>query len=268
MLIFVISIAKATLITNGYSEEKRKKRMKRFCRKLPIVFILVALAAAIIFMFCAYQNSNSNRASFDSPEVKNWEAKTYAIKSYDAVKKNFDDQKQAIVDAYNAQVDKISTFGLKTNDDFNGLKFKNNIFKNNLSSLKNTINANYESTAFDPDNNRDSREASISKMVDKLDSSVSEKMAKIKAFYDAKINKIYDCLKNGQKVNFDSVKDYNGNSKAGDFNHKDFNSIGSSLVREDILGKNANNESFCGALAGMSLAALIFTAGMALLYSD
>lgn len=242
--------------------------MKKLSGKAIIVFILVALAAASIFMFYAYKGSNSNRASFNSPEVKNWGAKTYAIKSYDTAKKNFDDQKQAIIDAYNAQVDKISTFGLKTNDNFNGLKFKNNIFKNNLSSLKNTINANYESTAYNPAYNRDSRQTLISKMVDKLNSSVSAKITKIKAFYDAKINKIYDCLKNGQKVNFDSIKDYNGNSKVGDFSHRDFDFIGSSLVREDILSENSSGEYVNGAIVGMGLAALIFTAGMVLFFSD
>ena len=242
--------------------------MKKFSGKAIIVFILVALATASVFMFYAYKASNSNKASFDSPEVKNWEAKTYAIKSYDAAKKNFDDQKQAIVDAYNAQVDKISTFGFKTKADFNGLKFKSNIFKGNLSSLKNTINANYENTAFNPAHNKDSRKALISKMVDKLDSSVSEKIAKIKAFYDARINKIYDCLRNGLKVNFNSIKDYNGNSKIGDFSHRDFDFIGLNLVREDILSQNANGESLNGAIIAMGLAALIFTAGMVLFFSD
>lgn len=164
----------------------------------------------------------------------NWKSEPYIIKSYHSSKKAFDKQKRAVIDAYNKQVDKISTEGLKTKDSFHGLRFETDIFENNSNNLKDTINLDSEKAAMSASGKqRAERNAKISKLVDKLNSNVAAKIAKIKAFYDARISKIYDSLQNRQKVDFDGLKEYNTNSKkVGDFSYKDFDFIGSELMND------------------------------------
>lgn len=167
-----------------------------------------------------------------------WTNESYVVKNYDSDEKAFNNQKQAIIDAYNAQIDKINIYGLKAKDDFHGLKFKTDVFKNSSEILKGTIHSDFDN------------------------SNVAAKIAKTKAFYDARINKIYDSLQKGQKVDFDGLKEYNTNNKIDNFNDKDFNLIGFKIENDSIENNHKGSSFFVGALLAMATAAVIFTIGM------
>lgn len=189
---------------------------------------------------------------------------SYITKNYYVAKKAFDNQKQAVIDAYNTQVDKINIYGLKTKNDFHGLKFKTDVFKNNSDSLKNAINSDFENAVSLPNYKKSERKAKISKLVDRLNSNVAVKIAKIKAFYEAKIRKIYDSLQKWAKVDFDNLKEYSTNNKTGNFSHKDFDFISLELKKDKTANDNENDSSFRGTLIAMAAAFVIFTLIIAL----
>ena len=205
------------------------------------------IAATVFCLLCAlFINFNATTAWADDNNCgcnnNDWKSEPYIVKSYHSFKKAFDEQKRAVIDAYNKQVDKISTEGLKTKDDFHGLRFETDIFENNSNNLKDTISLDSEKAVMSASNKqRTERNAKISKLVDKLNSNVAAKIAKIKAFYDIKISKIYDSLQKGQKVDFDGLKEYNTNSKkVGDFSRKDFDFIGSELINDKESSSERN----------------------------
>lgn len=218
----------------------------KFTTLLAIIFFTICVLFVVPNMAHAQTNDN------------NWASESYIMKNYYAAKKAFDSQKQALVDAYNNQINKISIYGLKTKDAFHGLRFKTDVFKNNLDSLKTTINSDFENVATLPSYKKNERKAKISKLVDKLNSNVTKKMAKIKAFYDAKISKIYDSLQKGQKVDFDRLKEYSTNNESGNFSRKDFNFIGSEIKKDKIANSEENSSRFRGVLIAIILALLIF----------
>ena len=229
--------------------------------KAIIAAIMFCLTYALFINFSvATAWADDNNCGCNSND---WKSEPYIVKSYHSSKKAFDEQKRAVIDAYNKQVDKISTEGLKTKDNFHGLRFETDIFENNSNNLKDTIGLDSEKAAMSVSNRqRTERNAKISKLVDKLNSNVAAKIAKIKAFYDAKVSKIYDSLQKGQKVDFDGLKEYNTNNKIGDFGDKDFDFMGSELIND----KNSSSELIGTTLIivivimfGIGLAVVIFT---------
>ena len=63
-------------------------------------------------------------------------------------------------------------------------------------------------------------------------------MAKVKAFYNARILSVYKTIENNQKVDFISLtSDSASNGKNTQFSHADFDSIGSEL-NKNLLDKN------------------------------
>lgn len=230
--------------------------------KAKAIVILVALMA-IGWIF--YANIETSPAQISDTD---WINESYITKSYYAAKKAFNSQKQAVIDAYNNQIDKISVYGLKTKDDFHGLRFKTDIFKNNSDGLKDAINSDFENAVSRPEYQKDERKAEISKLVDKLNSNVAAKIAKIKDFYDARIGGIYNFLRNGRKVNFSSLKEYSANGKTSSFSHKDFDFVGSELKKYKVANDNVAVAFLFGTLLAMVSAYMFFAIIMLLGFSD
>lgn len=136
------------------------------------------------------------------------------------MKTTFNNQKQAIIDAYNNQVKEIRADGLKTEADFDDLRFKSDIFKNKVNDKKDSYPKN------DPKNTK------ILALWTNLNDRVNAKIAKIKAFYDSRVRSIYSALKNQQKVKFSDFTEYDMN-KSAKFEVKDFDAIGSEISREN-----------------------------------
>lgn len=143
-------------------------------------------------------------------------------------------------------MNKIEINRIKTKDDFNGLRFKTNIFKEKIDDLKNTISKNCEDIIGCPTHKQEEHQGKILKLVDKLNENITTKITKIKAFYESKINKIYDSLQNGKKVHFNNLKDYDADNKVSNFSYKDFDLIGSELRREQITCHNFSNVACIG----------------------
>lgn len=59
----------------------------------------------------------------------NWRTSHSTLTSYRITANHYNDQKQLVIDAYNKQIDKIAKQGLKTRDNFSGIKFRTNAFR-------------------------------------------------------------------------------------------------------------------------------------------
>ena len=196
-----------------------------------------------------YKNS-----SYYNSLPSDWATRTSIIKDYEDVKAAFDNQKWAIINAYNAQIKNIDTNGLKTERDFHGLVFKSDDFRNKISTLENNIYDNHENKngyTFS-----DAEKAEISSLFNKLNSRVNEKMAKIKAFYDARVRSIYSALKNEQKVKFTSLAE-SYTDKSAQFNDKDFDSIGSLISKQLDKGEDSGVMLLIGILWLITTAMII-----------
>lgn len=169
---------------------------------------------------------------------QNWVENSFIFSNYDEMKTSFNSQKQAIIDAYNNQVKEIRADGLKTEADFDGLRFKSDIFKNKVNDRKDSYPKN------DPENTK------ILALWTSLNDRVNTKMTEIKAFYDSRVRSIYSALKNKQKVKFSDFHEYD-TSKSAKFDTRDFDAIGSEISRE-----NNAPQYLVAAIAGFVLAAL------------
>lgn len=57
----------------------------------------------------------------------NWRTNNLTLTSYRITANHYNDAKQLVIDAYNKQLDKIKKDGLKTQNDFDGIKFRRNL---------------------------------------------------------------------------------------------------------------------------------------------
>lgn len=194
-------------------------------------------------------------ASYDK-QPPNWTTTQSIVNDYNEAKEAFNDQKQVVADAYNAQIKNINENGLKTEPNFSGLDFNPNIFKKKIRKLKNNIYSNHKENdclTFD-----DAQKAEISSSFDKLNERVKAKMSKVKAFYETRIFKVYSTLKNGQKIKFSGLTEYDSDSKSEQLSNKDFNAIGS------LISKRLNTENamklFAACLLGMIVFVFLFIA--------
>lgn len=179
-----------------------------------MVFLLVV---SLGFVYGAYLNYKSFMSE-DYTTVK-WQTIDEAQKNYNIFNNAFNAQKQAVVDAYNKQVDEIHKNGLKTEADFAGLKFNHNIFTDKISNNDQVLNYSNKAT----------------KAVDKLTkTTVATKIAKIKAFYDARVRSIYSSLQNSQKVVFSSLKEYGREPDNIQLTEGDFTPVATKIVDTQV----------------------------------
>lgn len=219
--------------------------------------IIAAIICLIAFLVCIFYMCDAlNKCASYDKQPPNWTTEQSIIKDYNEAKEAFNDQKQVVADAYNAQIRNINENGLKTESNFSGLDFNPNIFKKRIRKLKNSIYSNHKENdclTFD-----DAQKAEISSSFDKLNERVKAKMNKVKDFYDTRISRVYSALKNGQKIKFSDLTEYDSDNKSEQLSNKDFNIIGS------LISKRLNTENDMKVIAvcvlGMIFFAFMFTA--------
>lgn len=190
-----------------YSSLKELDTTSRIFFSILLVMIIASFSTSI----CAF-----NGAINIDKQPQNWSERSSIVSDYNEMKTVFDKQKQAIIDAYNSQVKKIHANGLKTEADFDGLRFKSDIFANRIDEIKSTYSKD---------------DTKMLALWTNLNDRVNAKIAKIKAFYDSRVRNIYSTLKNRQKVKFASLVEYNTNKRI-QFETKDFDVIGSEMSRD------------------------------------
>lgn len=119
-----------------------------------------------------------------------------------------------MIDAYNKQLDKIAKNGLKTRDDFDGIKFKTNAFENAM--RKDEDCSTWGFTAY----------SEYTSLADEMFNNANRRINNLSKYYNDKINAVYDDLKNNTKVSFSSLKEYGDGPKFAQFTYSDFNAIG------------------------------------------
>lgn len=219
--------------------------------------IIAAIICLIAFLICIFYMCDAlNKCASYDKQPPNWTTTQSIVNDYNEAKEAFNDQKQVVADAYNAQIKNINENGLKTEPNFSGLDFNPNIFKKKIRKLKNNIYSNHKENdclTFD-----DAQKAEISSSFDKLNERVKAKMSKVKAFYETRIFKVYSTLKNGQKIKFSGLTEYDSDSKSEQLSNKDFNAIGS------LISKRLNTENamklFAACLLGMIVFVFLFIA--------
>lgn len=144
----------------------------------------------------------------------NWRNDHSALTSYRITANHYNDQKQLVIDAYNKQIDKIEKQGLKTRNNFDGIKFKANAFKNDMQNDR-------DGSVWNLVSNNDFIPAS-----NKIFNNADRKINALRKYYNKEINNIYNSLQNNQKVNFESLKEYGDGPKFAQFTYDDFDAAG------------------------------------------
>lgn len=194
---------------------------KSLSEKILIIFLtvvgLLSTVGCAVFTIKAvnYDNSPDDWRGVDSTYIK-----------YKNFKNIFVKQKQLIIDAYNAQISKISGEGLKAKNSFSGLQFNRHYFKDSVNADKNIMVLHSEQL----------------KVVNNLNKNVNNKISKIKDFYNRRINNIYEQLKNNKNVQFASLYENKRPPDNVNFNENDFNEIGATLVK-NIPSYSVDNSS-------------------------
>ena len=180
-------------------------------------FIAIFLISLCVFVyFCA---ANYNAIGHLNYTTVKWQSIDKAQNNYNIFKNAFDAQKQAVVDSYNKQIDEINKNGLETEANFAGLQFDNNVFADKINNNDQVLQYSHEAV----------------KTVDKLrKTTVNTKIAKIKAFYDARVRNIYFALKNQQKVMFSSLKEYNRQPNNIQLTEADFTPVATKIVNTRV----------------------------------
>lgn len=132
--------------------------------------------------------------------------------SYRTTANHYNDAKQLVIDAYNKQLDKIKKDGLKTQNDFDGIKFKTNAFVNSMHK---------DDAEWTLVNNRDCAQAA-----DQVFKAANHRINKLREYYNKKIGDIYDDLKANKSINFSSLKEYGDGPEFAQFAQNDFDIAG------------------------------------------
>lgn len=119
-----------------------------------------------------------------------------------------------MINAYNKQIDKIEKQGLKTRDNFSGIKFRANAFRNDMYNDR-------DRSVWDLVAHNDFKPAH-----NKVFSNTDRKINALRKYYDKEINNIYNSLQNNQKVDFESLKEYDDGPDSAQFTYGDFETIG------------------------------------------
>lgn len=205
--------------------KKEDRNMKKWLKQrawdvicFDIVMIAITLGMSFGASYFAMLNFNSLVDS--SYKTVKWQSIDKAQKNYNIFKSAFNSQKQAVVDAYNKQIDEINKNGLETEADFTGLRFNNNVFTDKINSNDQVLSYSSKAT----------------KAVNKLSKiTVATKIAKIKAFYDARVRNVYSALKNEQKVMFSSLTEYDRQPKNIQLTEADFTPVATKIVDAQVF---------------------------------
>lgn len=186
--------------------EQLGKHLCNIIVKTILTIISVALVGFSIFNIYALINF------YDC--APNWRTDNLTLTSYRITANHYNDQKQLVINAYNKQIDEIKKQGLKTRDNFSGIKFRTNVFKNDMYNDR-------DRSVWDLVAHNDFKPAH-----NKVFSNADRKINALRKYYDKKINNIYNSLQNNQKVDFESLKEYSDGPKFAQFTYDDFETIG------------------------------------------
>lgn len=186
--------------------EQSGKRLCNIIVKIILTIISVALVGFSIFNIYALINF------YDC--APNWRTDNLTLTSYRITANHYNDQKQLVINAYNKQIDEIEKQGLKTRDNFSGIKFRTNVFKNDMYNDR-------DRSVWDLVAHNDFKPAH-----NKVFNNVDRKINALHKYYDNEINNIYNSLQNNQKVDFESLKEYSDGPDSAQFMYDDFETIG------------------------------------------
>lgn len=186
--------------------EQLGKHLCNIIVKTILTIISVALVGFSIFNIYALINF------YDC--APNWRTDNLTLTSYRITANHYNDQKQLVINAYNKQIDKIEKQGLKTRDNFSGIKFRANAFRNDMYNDR-------DRSVWDLVAHNNFKPAH-----DKVFSNVDRKINALRKYYDNEINNIYNKLQNKQKVDFESLKEYSDGPKFAQFTYDDFDAAG------------------------------------------
>ena len=204
--------------------EEDKKKRQEYMRDVRESAKSVAICLISLLGFAYFCVANYNAIEHLNYKTVEWQSISEAQNNYNIFKNAFNAQKQAVINAYNRQVDAISQNGLKTEANFTGLRFDNNVFTDKINSNDQVLHYSHEAT----------------KAVDKLsETTVNAKIAKIKAFYDARVRNIYSTLKNGQKVVLSDLKEYGRQPNNIQFAEADFTPVATKIVDTRVVTTEA-----------------------------
>lgn len=191
------------------TKTESKQLGKHLCNiivKTILTIISVALVGFSIFNIYALINF------YDC--APDWRNDHLALTSYRITANHYDNQKQLVINAYNKQIDKIEKQGLKTRNNFDGIKFRDNVFRNDMHNDR-------DGSVWDLVSHSDFMPAG-NKVFDNAD----RKINTLRKYYDEEINNIYSKLQNNQKVDFESLKEYSDGPKFAQFTYDDFDAAG------------------------------------------
>lgn len=183
-------------------------------KTLDIVVILKIIFGIIALVLLGFASFNVYKTAHFDKYAPNWREVRVVMDSYQVTTNHYNEQKQLVIDAYNTQLDKIAKNGLKTRDDFDGIKFKTNEFENAM--RKDEDCSTWGFTAYNE----------YTPLANKMFNNANRRINNLSKYYSDKINTVYEDLKNNTKVNFSSLKEYGGGPKFAQFTYDDFNAVG------------------------------------------
>lgn len=173
-----------------------------------IVLAILAIIFLSIAGFAAYRTVNYDKY------VGDWKTNSAALAAYKSTVKHYDEQKQLVINAYNNQIDIIAKNGLKSKDNFDGIRFRTNVFKKNM---QNDNDKSINSISTKPD---------FAIIAEEMYNKANHKIENLRKYYNGKISTVYEDLKNSNKVSFSSLKEYGDGPEQAQFTHDDFNDVG------------------------------------------
>lgn len=183
-------------------------------KTLDIVVILKIIFGIIALILLGFASFNVYKTTHFDKFAPNWREVRAVMDSYQVTTNHYNEQKQLVIDAYNKQLDKIAKNGLKTRDDFDGIKFKTNEFENAM--RKDEDCSTWGFTAYNE----------YTPLANKMFNNANRRITNLSKYYNDKINAVYNDLKNNNKVSFSSLKEYGDGPKFAQFTYSDFNAIG------------------------------------------
>lgn len=183
-------------------------------KTLDIVVILKIIFGIIALILLGFASFNVYKTTHFEKFAPNWREVRAVMDSYQVTTNHYNEQKQLVIDAYNKQLDKIAKNGLKTRDDFDGIKFKTNEFENAM--RKDEDCSTWGFTAY----------SEYKPLTNTMFDNANRRINNLSKYYNDKINTVYNDLKNNTKVSFSSLKEYGDGPKFAQFTYGDFNAIG------------------------------------------
>lgn len=183
-------------------------------KTLDIVVILKIIFGIIALILLGFASFNVYKTTHFDKFAPNWREVRAVMDSYQVTTNHYNEQKQLVIDAYNKQLDKIAKNGLKSKDDFDGIKFKTNEFENAM--RKDEDCSTWGFTAY----------SEYKPLTNTMFDNANRRINNLSKYYNDKINAVYNDLKNNTKVSFSSLKEYGDGPKFAQFTYGDFNAIG------------------------------------------